>query len=53
MKIIKEDDSLHLTYLTWDGKTEKADIAKDSMADSKVTLIHFLKIHCLIFSLKR
>lgn len=30
-------------------KTEKADMAKDSMADAKVTLILFLKTHCLIF----
>lgn len=53
MKFIKEDDSLHLAYLSWDGKTEQADMAKDSMADSKVTLILFLEIHCLVFSLKR
>lgn len=53
MKFIKYGDSLYLTYLSWDEKTEKADMAKDSMADSKVTLRLFYMIQCFIFSLKR
>lgn len=47
MKFIKYGDSLYLTYLSWDEKTEKADIAKDSMADSShfETLLHDSMFH--------